>query len=157
VTLLLSTEALSSSDVLDFFSPAEIALACLEHLLELAVLAAALTIAYTLVDEALRAQPRRVRLAVSCALPFGFCSDSISRIAPPQPNIQGLQRFRPFSLFTAGSPSRGCTARSRAAIGVAGRAFRHVAASRPSARSRNHDAICQFRRPAGLAASAFGA
>jgi signal transduction histidine kinase len=72
VTLLLSAEALSSSDLLDFFSPAEIALVWLEHLLELAVLAAVLTIAYTLVEEALWRQPRRVRLAVSCALLFGL-------------------------------------------------------------------------------------
>jgi hypothetical protein len=41
---------------LDFFSPAEITLLCLEYLVELAVLAAVLTTAYTLLDEAMRRQ-----------------------------------------------------------------------------------------------------
>jgi Histidine kinase len=72
VTVLLSAEALLSSDVLAFFSPAEIALAWGEHFLELAVLAAALTMAYTLLDEALPTQPRRIRLAVSCGFLFGL-------------------------------------------------------------------------------------
>ena len=67
VTLLLSAEALSSSDLLDFFSPVEIVLAWSEHFLELAVLAAALTIVYTVVDEALRSRQRRMRLALTCA------------------------------------------------------------------------------------------
>ena len=52
-TLLLSLSALSSSALIDFFSPIEIALAWLEHLAELAVIALALTTAYTLMDEAL--------------------------------------------------------------------------------------------------------
>ena len=72
VTVLLSAEALSSADVLEFFSPVEVALAWAEHFLELAVLAAVMTIAYTLVDEALRRQPRRTRLAASCVLLFGL-------------------------------------------------------------------------------------
>ena len=50
VTVLLSAEALSSSEILGFFSPVEVALAWAEHFLELAVLAAVLTIAYTLVE-----------------------------------------------------------------------------------------------------------
>ena len=71
VTLLLSLGPLFSSDLFDFFSPAEIALAWFEHLVELAVLAAALTAAYTLLDEAL---PRRtpLRLAILCAMLFGL-------------------------------------------------------------------------------------
>jgi sensor histidine kinase YesM len=72
VTLLLSVGSLASSNLLDFFSPAEIALAWLEHFVELAVLAAALTIAYTLLDEAMRRQRRRLRLAISCAMLFGL-------------------------------------------------------------------------------------
>src|SRR5438034_8413560 len=72
VTLLLALEALSSAGVLDFFSPAEIAVAWGEHLAELAVLAAAMTIAYTLLDEALWRQPRRLRLAITCAMLFGL-------------------------------------------------------------------------------------
>jgi hypothetical protein len=65
--LLLSLGVLVSPTLLDFFSPAEIALAWLEHLAELAVLAAGLLLAYTLLDEAL---PRTLpmRLALVCAL-----------------------------------------------------------------------------------------
>ncbi len=67
VTLLLSLGALVSPALLDFFSPAEIALAWLEHLVELAVIAAALLAAFTVLDEALpRSMP--LRLAVMSAL-----------------------------------------------------------------------------------------
>lgn len=67
VTLLLSLGALVSPALLDFFSPAEIALAWLEHLVELAVIAAALLAAFTVLDEALpRSTP--LRLAVIAVL-----------------------------------------------------------------------------------------
>jgi sensor histidine kinase YesM len=72
VTLLLSVGLLATSNLLDFFSPAEIALAWIEHLLELAVLVAVLAIAYTLLDEAMRRQRRVLRLAISCAMLFGL-------------------------------------------------------------------------------------
>jgi signal transduction histidine kinase len=72
VTLLLSAEALSNSELFAFFSPAEIAFAWLEQFIELAVLAAGLTIAYTLMEQALWRQPRARRLAISCALLFGL-------------------------------------------------------------------------------------
>ena len=49
-TVLLSLGALGSPALLDFFSPAEIAFAWLEHLLELSVIAIALMVAYTLLD-----------------------------------------------------------------------------------------------------------
>lgn len=67
VTLLLSLGPLVSPALLDFFSPAEFALAWLEHVAELAVIAAALLLAFTVLDEAL---PRSVplRLAGICAL-----------------------------------------------------------------------------------------
>ena len=70
-TVLLSLGALGSPALLDFFSPAEIALAWLEHLLELSVIAALLMVAYTLLDEGM---PRRWpgRLAAICALLFVF-------------------------------------------------------------------------------------
>ncbi len=63
VTLLLSLGALLSPALVDFFSPAEIALAWLEYLAELAVIAAGLLAAFTVLDEAL---PRSIplRLAV---------------------------------------------------------------------------------------------
>jgi sensor histidine kinase YesM len=65
VALLLSVRPLLSSGPLDFFSPAEVALLWFEHLVELAVIAAALMAVYTLLDEAL---PRHMplRLAVVC-------------------------------------------------------------------------------------------
>ncbi len=71
VTLLLSLAPLFSSTLLDFFSPAEIALEWFKHFVELAVIAAALMAAYTLLDEAL---PRRLplRLAIVCAMLFGL-------------------------------------------------------------------------------------
>ncbi len=71
VTLLLSLGPLFGSALFDFFSPAELALAWFEHFVELAVLAAALTAAYTLVDEALpRTTP--LRLPILCAMLFGL-------------------------------------------------------------------------------------
>jgi hypothetical protein len=58
---------LVSPALLDFFSPAELALAWLEHLAELAVIAAVLLAAFTVLDEAL---PRNMplRRAGICAL-----------------------------------------------------------------------------------------
>ena len=67
VTLLLSMGPFFNSDLFGFFSPAEIALNWLEHLVELAVLAVVLTVAYTLLDEALP-QPTPLRLAILCAM-----------------------------------------------------------------------------------------
>ena len=72
VTLLLSAEALSSSEILAFFSPAEIVLAWLEHLAELSVIALVLMLTYTLLEQALWRQPRARRLAICCALLFGL-------------------------------------------------------------------------------------
>jgi sensor histidine kinase YesM len=67
--LLLSLGTLVSPSVLDFFSPAEIVVAWLEHLAELAVLAAGLLLVYTLLDEGLpRALP--LRLVILCTLLF---------------------------------------------------------------------------------------
>ena len=70
-TVLLSIGTLGSSVLIDFFSPVEIALAWLEHLAELAVIAFVLTLAYTLMDEAF---PRRTggRLVVIAASLFGL-------------------------------------------------------------------------------------
>ena len=71
VTVLLSLGPLFGSALLDFFSPAEIALAWFEHLIELAVMAATLFATYTLLDEAL---PRRLpgRLVALCAMLLGL-------------------------------------------------------------------------------------
>jgi len=66
VTLLLSLGPLVSPALLDFFSPGELALAWLEHFLELAAIAATLLAAYTLLDRWL---PRNLplRLVLMCA------------------------------------------------------------------------------------------
>ena len=66
-TLMFSLGVLVSPTLLDFFSPAEIALAWLEHFAELSVVAAGLLLAYTLLDEGL---PRDLpmRLPLVCAL-----------------------------------------------------------------------------------------
>ena len=68
VTLLLSAGSLFSVDLLGFFTPAEFAVAWFEYFLELAVMAAVLTIAYTLLDEVLWEMPPRLRLAMLFAL-----------------------------------------------------------------------------------------
>jgi signal transduction histidine kinase len=68
-TLLLSLGALVNPALLDFFSPVEIAVAWLEHLAELAVLAAALLGVYTVLHETLPpALP--MRLLVLCGVLF---------------------------------------------------------------------------------------
>ena len=70
VTLLLSLGPLLSLD-LDFFSPAEVALAWLDHLVELAVIAAVLLSAFTMLDQTLpRGLP--LRLAVVCVVLLGL-------------------------------------------------------------------------------------
>lgn len=61
VTLLLSLGALLNPALVDFFSPVEIALAWLEYLAELAVIAAGLLAAFAVLDEALpRGMPLRL-------------------------------------------------------------------------------------------------
>lgn len=67
VTVLLSLGGLVNPALLDFFSPAEIALAWLEHLAELAVIAIALLAAFTVLDETIpRGMP--LRLPLLCVL-----------------------------------------------------------------------------------------
>lgn len=65
VTVLLSLGALASPVLTSFFSPAEMLLAWLEHLLELGVIAAALLVAYAAIDASLPHRMPGRRLAVS--------------------------------------------------------------------------------------------
>jgi len=92
--LVLSLESLSSPDLFDFFSAGEIALAWLERLAELAVMALTLTLAYTLVEQALSRTTRRVRLAASCGalvalsaalslLLYGYYAHGFEHLPPP--------------------------------------------------------------------------
>jgi len=111
VTLLLSLGPLVRSDLFDFFSPTELVLAWLEHLVELAVLAAALTVAYTLLDEAL---PRRtpLRLVLLCAMLFGlstvltlllysYYAHSFDNMLPPLRLLADSLRFGLPAMFLA--------------------------------------------------------
>src|SRR4051812_48667879 len=92
-TLLLSLGALVNPGMLDFFSPAEIAVAWLEHVAELAVIAAGLMLAYALLDQALpRTLPMRLAiLALSvfaCAsgsslLLYAYYGHGFSHLPPP--------------------------------------------------------------------------
>jgi len=73
VTLLLSLDALVSPALLDFFSPAEIALAWVEQLSELVVIAAILLGAFTLLDKALpRGTPLRIAMICVSLLALSF-------------------------------------------------------------------------------------
>ena len=104
VTLLLSMGPLASSNLLDFFSLSEIALLWLEHVAELAVLAATLTIAYTLLDEAMWRQRTRRRLAIACAMLFalsavltvllyGYYAHGFEHLPPPLRLLADSLRF----------------------------------------------------------------
>ncbi len=93
VMLLLSLGALFSPALLDFYSPAEIAVAWLEHLVELAIIAALLLLAFTVSDEALpRRMPLRLAvigvllLVVSAALAVllhAYYAQGFDRLPPP--------------------------------------------------------------------------
>jgi len=93
VTLLLSLTALSSSGLLDFFSPAEILLAWLHYLGELAVIAAVLLTGFVLLD-VLLAQDMPFRplaiasslLALSVVLAIGlhaYYAGGFEHLPPP--------------------------------------------------------------------------
>ena len=93
VVLLLSLGPLVSPALLDFFSPAELALAWLAHLVELAVIAAVLLATFTVLDEWLpRSMP--LRLTGICALLFvlsvvlavllhAYYADGFEHLPPP--------------------------------------------------------------------------
>ena len=82
-----------SPALLDFFSPAEIALVWLEHLVELAVIAAALLAAFAVLDEALpRSMPLRLAVisalllalsAVLAVLLHAYYADGFEHLPPP--------------------------------------------------------------------------
>ena len=67
MTFLWTTRRLFSADMMDFFSPAELALLGLELYAEMAVVAATLMLGYTLLDEALP-DDAPLRLVQLCAL-----------------------------------------------------------------------------------------
>jgi sensor histidine kinase YesM len=71
MTFLWTTRRLFTADMVDFFTPVEIAILGIELFAEMAVIAAALMLAYTLLDEAL---PRlaRFRLEMLCAMLLGL-------------------------------------------------------------------------------------
>lgn len=71
VTILLSTRPLLAADMVDFFSSGEIAFLWIELFSKIALIAAALALSYTLLDEAL--PPRMpLRLVIVCAMLLGL-------------------------------------------------------------------------------------
>jgi sensor histidine kinase YesM len=101
VTLLLSLGPFDGSQLLGFFSPAEIALLWLEHFAELAALAATLTIAYTLLDEAMYRQSARLRLPIACAVLFGL--SVVLTLLLYGYYAHGFEHLPPLSRFLADS------------------------------------------------------
>ena len=71
MTFLWTTRRLFTADIVDFFTPVEIAFLGIELFAEMAVIAAALMLGYTLLDEAL---PRLagLRLVMLCAMLLGL-------------------------------------------------------------------------------------
>jgi Histidine kinase len=100
VTLLLSLGALFSPTLLDFFSPVEIALAWFEHLLELAVVAAALAAVYTLLDEAL---PRRMRLRLALVCAALFAASAVMTLLLYAYYAHGFEHLPPVLRVFSGS------------------------------------------------------
>ncbi len=100
VTLLLSLGVLFSPTLLDFFSPAEIALAWFEHLVELGVVAAALLAVYTLLDEAL---PRRMRLRLALVCAALFAASAAMTLLLYAYYAHGFEHLPPALRLFAGS------------------------------------------------------
>jgi sensor histidine kinase YesM len=111
VTLLLSLGALTSPALLDFFSPAEIALAWLEYLVELAAIAVVLLAAYTALDGLLaRSMPLRlavisvVLLALSAALAVllhAYYAGGFEHLPPPLRMLADSLRWGLPAVFLA--------------------------------------------------------
>ncbi len=111
VTVLLSLGALTSPALLDFFSPAEIALAWLEYLGELAAIAVVLLAAYTALDELLaRSMPLRlavislVLLAVSAVLAVllhAYYAGGFEHLPPPLRMLADSLRWGLPAVFLA--------------------------------------------------------
>jgi signal transduction histidine kinase len=111
VALLLSAGPLASAALQDFFSPAELGLAWLEHLLELAVIAALLLGGHTLLDEALPVG-LPLRLAVTCGsllilsavlaiLLHAYYADGFEHLPPPQRMFADSLRWGMPAVFLA--------------------------------------------------------
>jgi len=111
VTLLLSLGALTSPALLDFFSPAEIALAWLEYLLELAAIAVVLLAAYTALDELLaRGMPLRLAVislfllalsAVLAVLLHAYYAGGFEHLPPPLRMLADSLRWGLPAVFLA--------------------------------------------------------
>jgi sensor histidine kinase YesM len=111
VTLLLSLGALTSPALLDFFSPAEVALAWLEYLGELAAIAVVLLAAYTAIDELLaRSMPLRLAvislflLALSAALAVllhAYYAGGFEHLPPPLRMLADSLRWGLPAVFLA--------------------------------------------------------
>jgi signal transduction histidine kinase len=109
VTVALSFGPMYSADLAGFFSPLEIVVEWLRHLAELAVLAVTLTVAYTLLDEAL---PVRTpgRLVILCAtvlilssvltvLLYVYYAESFEHLPPPRRHLADTLRYGLPAIF----------------------------------------------------------
>lgn len=111
LALLLSLGVLFSPNLIEFFTPAEIAIEWLHHLAELAAVAALLTVAYTLADEALpRRLPWRMALlgvfvlamsVVATLLLYGWYAQGFAHLPPALRLASDALRFGLPALFLA--------------------------------------------------------
>jgi signal transduction histidine kinase len=103
VTVAISLGPMYSAELVEFFSPFEIAVEWLNHLGELAVLAAVLVLAYTVLDEALPAHaPARrwilcgAMLCLSAALTtllYAYYARGFDHLPPPRRLLADTMRF----------------------------------------------------------------
>lgn len=111
VTLLLSVGPLFSADLFAFFSPLEIVLEWARHFAELAVIAATLTVGYTLLDEGLPVRTP-LRLPILCAallvmatmstvLLYGYYAQGFEHLPPPLRLVADSLRFGLPAVFLA--------------------------------------------------------
>jgi signal transduction histidine kinase len=111
VTLLLSVGPLFSADLFAFFSPLEIVLEWARHFAELAVIAATLTVGYTLLDEGLPVRTP-LRLPILCAallvmatmstvLLYGYYAQGFEHLPPLLRLVADSLRFGLPAVFLA--------------------------------------------------------
>lgn len=109
VTVALSLGPIYNADLLAFFSPSEIAVEWLYHVAELAVLASVLTLAYTMLDEAL--PPRTpIRLSMLCltllvlssaltVLLYAYYAHGFEHLPPPRRLLADTLRYGLPAIF----------------------------------------------------------
>jgi hypothetical protein len=167
MTFLWSTRRLVSADMMDFFSPAELALLGLELYAEMAVIAATLMLGYTLLDEAL-ADDAPLRLVALCgmlltlsvaltALLYAYYGHTFNDLPPPVRLFADSLRWGlPAIVLAVVADVHERAIRTQAAAHAEEQSRLRLAATRPSSSSR-----CCRRRSSRTSCStcsaAFGA